>query len=68
MFRVAGCCRWLGACFWLWLGCLCACFWGVHCVTQGWVCLFFIPVGEGLSLLPCQRVMHLSAKSYCGEL
>ena len=52
MFRVAGCCRWLG-CF------LCP-FLGVCHVFSCGVCFFFIPVGEGLSLFPCQRVMHWS--------
>lgn len=52
MFRVAGCCRWLG-CF------LCP-FLGVCHMFSCGVCFFFIPVGEGLSLFPSQRVMHWS--------
>lgn len=43
------------------VGCCTARFWGVRHVFSCGVYFFFIPVGEGWSLLPCQRVMHLSA-------
>lgn len=45
------------------VGCFSVRFWGVHCVTHERVYFFFIPVGEGLSFFPSQRVMHLSVKS-----
>lgn len=43
-------------------------FGGVYCVTQEWVCFWCIPVGEGLSLFPCQRVMHSGVNSLFGVL
>lgn len=50
------------------VGCFSARFWGVRHVFSCGVCFWCIPVGGGLSLLPCQCVMHLNVNSSFEEL